>query len=101
MTQQKVRIFYSLANASIPAPNQTLTTTTVKMAKSPILRVINWQALRQTVNSAATPAPNGTFELSLRLHVSRLTTALCVFPCSNLSQGGAREKLPPNTCDFC
>ena len=101
MTQQKVRIFYSLANTSIPAPNQTLTTTTVKMAKSPILRVINWQALRQTVNSAATPAPNGTFELSLRLHVSSLTTALCVFPCSNLSKGGAREKLPPNTCDFC
>ena len=36
-------------------------------------------SVRQTANSAVTPAPNGTFELSLRLHVSSLTTALCVF----------------------
>ena len=58
-------------------------------------------SVRQTVNSAATPAPNGTFELSLCLRVSSLTTALCVFPCSGFSRAPPLLKLPSNTCDFC
>ena len=38
-------IFYFMRDTLIPPLHQTLTTATLKIAKSPILRVINWQAL--------------------------------------------------------
>ena len=57
-------------------------------------------SVRQTLNSPATPAPKGTFELSLRLHFSSLTTVLRVFTRSSFSRAPPLLKLPSNTCDF-
>ena len=52
-------------------------------------------SVRQTVNSAETPAPDRFFELSFRLHVSSLTKALCGFPCSSFSCA------PSDICGYC
>ena len=53
-------------------------------------------SVRQTLNSTATLAPKGTFELSLRLYFSSLP----VFPFSSFSCAPPLLKLPSNTGDF-